>query len=98
MPRAKAKAKAKAKARAQRAAQVEASNERRDRRVAAVRELNRLAAEVGAKPVNRHRPTAAKVETLVRVLQRRSPHQKNKSAYDTASPGGRTRTACRGAP
>jgi len=41
MPRAKAKAKAKAKARAQRAAQVEASNERRDRRVAAVRELNR---------------------------------------------------------
>ena len=61
MPRAKAKAKAKAKARAQRAAQVEASNERRDRRVAAVRELNRLAAEVGAKPVNRHRPTVAKV-------------------------------------
>lgn len=62
------KAKAKTAARALR----RSLNSRRNARHAAVREINALAADVGATPVRRVRKaTPAQIETLVRILQRR---------------------------
>ena len=71
-PAAKAKAHAKAKAKA-RARRVASHNQRRDRRRAAVRELNAFATGVGHRPICAKTATAADVERLVRVLQRRMP-------------------------
>ena len=62
-----ATAKAKAKARAARVSH----NQRRDRRRAAVRELNSFADATGARPIPAKTATAKDVEQLVRVLQRR---------------------------
>ena len=63
-----ATAKAKAKARAARVSH----NQRRDRRRAAVRELNSFADATGARPIPAKTATAKDVEQLVRVLQRRT--------------------------